>query len=126
MAKTKPANKKQRDLMANIAKWANEGGMEKLYPGVDCSQGIQLHHVLGRSAKQNKVAIGHEFVIPVPYQYHDINEKNSLNVSYFKHNFTDKFGMQRHIWNNMIFDMVAGGYEAPAHDVHLAIMTTNA
>ena len=92
----------------------------------DSLSGFQLHHVLGRSAKHNKVAIGHWFIIPVPYSYHDIKEKNDLNVSYFKHNFTNEFGKQSELYDRMIIDMDNMGYDIPSMTVNVAIMDTNA
>ena len=121
----KPANAKQKKWMADIASWANSGGVNFLY-GCDDPKGFQLHHVLGRSAKHNKVAIGHEFIIPVPFTYHDINEKNDLNVSYFKHNFTYEFGKQTELYDRMCTDMLMMQYETPHYDIYKAIMDTNA
>ena len=70
----KPANAKQKQWMKDVASWA-DGGVNFLY-GCDDPKGFELHHVLGRSAKHNKTAIGHWFIIPVPYTYHNIKEKN--------------------------------------------------
>lgn len=123
--KSKPANTVQRKLMSDIAEWANDGGLELLYD-CDLSKGFELHHVKGRSFKHNKIAIGHEFVYPVPYQYHAISEKNDLNVSYFKHNFTDKFGMESFIYLNMINDMKEKGYTIPSDKIISSIMDTGA
>jgi len=92
----------------------------------DFLRGFQLHHVLGRSAKHNKVAIGHEFIIPVPIQYHDINEKNDLNVSYFKHNFTERFGKQFELFVTMYQVMRVRGYAVPSKEILNAIMDTRA
>jgi len=120
----KPANAAQKQWMSDIAEWA-DGGVNFLY-GLDDPKGFQLHHVLGRSAKHNKVAIGHWFIIPVPFTYHDINEKNDLNVSYFKHNFTDEFGKQTDLYDRMIIDMDNLGYTIPIMEINVAIMDTNA
>ena len=122
---TKPANAVQKQLMSDIAEWASNDGMDLLYP-CDCPKGFQLHHVLGRSAKHNKTPIGHEFIIPVPYQYHDIKETNNLNVSYFKHNFTKKFGSQVSLYRIMISDMKMCHYAVPSIDKYNAIMSTGA
>ena len=121
----KPANAKQKQWMNDVAEWAHGGNMDLLYD-VDTDCGFQLHHVLGRSAKHNKVNIGHWFIIPVPFLYHDINEKHNLNVSYFKHNFTDRFGMQRDLFNIMINDMKLSTYELPSTEVINSIMDTKA
>lgn len=122
---SKPANAAQKKWMSDIAEWASDEGMNVLADW-DYSRGFQLHHVLGRSAKHNKVAIGHEFIIPVPIQYHDINEKNDLNVSYFKHNFTERFGKQFELFVTMYEVMRVRGYSVPSKGVLNAIMDTNA
>lgn len=118
-------NAVQKQLMSDIAEWAENWGMHFLY-GCDCPKGFQLHHVLGRTAIHNKVPIGHEFIIPVPFQYHDNNEKNDLNVTYFKHNFTGRFGKQTAIYHSMYQDMNNDGYKMPSVEVFNAIMDTNA
>ena len=121
---SKPANSVQKKWMSDVASWACEG-ISYLY-GCDDPKGFQLHHVLGRSAKHNKVLIGHWFIIPVPFTYHDIGEKNNLNVSYFKHNFTDEFGKQTKLFDVMVSDMILGGYDPPPLEAYQAIMDTNA
>lgn len=122
---SKPANAVQKKWMSDIAEWANGEGMNMLADW-DCSKGIQLHHVLGRSAKHNKVAIGHWFIIPVPYQYHDISETNDLNVSYYKHNFTEKFGKQHELFVVMCGVMRIRGYTVPSKEIINSIMDTRA
>ena len=121
----KQASAKQRQWMSDITDWVGNGGMYLLYD-CECKKGIQRHHVLGRSAKHNKISIGHEFIIPVPFQYHDISEKNDLNVTYFKHNFTARFGKQNEIFSVMYSDMKQSGYEVPSIEIYNAIMDTNA
>ena len=120
---TKPANKVQKKWMSDIAEWA-ESNMSKLYS--DYSDGsFQLHHVLGRSAKNNKVSIGHEFIIPVPVYLHDVDSNHNLNVTHHKHDFTDVFGMQRMLFDSMYYSMIKQGYTVPTSDIYLAIMDTN-
>ena len=93
---------------------------------------FQLHHVLGRSAKHNKVAIGHWFIIPVPVELHDVGSNHPDNVTHFKKRFTERFGDQRGIvqilyscmdkWN----DFEHNNYSIPPAEVYNAIMDTNA
>lgn len=123
---TKPANAAQKQWMSDIAEWSNDN-IEMLYDGgyaQECN--FQLHHALGRSAKHNKVAIGHWFVIPVPFDLHDISSDSELNVTHHKHKFTDRFGNQRHIFKHMINEMCMDGYELPPVEALKAIMETNA
>jgi len=122
----KQANAKQKQWMSDIADWANEN-IHMLYTGgyaQDCN--FQLHHVLGRSAKHNKIAIGHEFIIPVPFDLHDVSSNDPLNVTHHKHKFTERFGRQSDIFSDMVDDMILSGYEAPDQMVYDAIMNTRA
>ena len=124
---TKPANAKQKKWMTDIASFIEVNGLHVLYGAEYLARtDFQLHHVLGRSAKHNKVAIGHWFIIPVPFELHDINEKNDLNVTYFKHNFTNKFGLQSEIFSRMIGYMDKLPFETPGQEIYDAIMDTNA
>lgn len=122
---TKPANAKQRQWMKDIAEWANNNNIDLLYD-FEGGKGIQLHHVLGRSYKQSKVAIGHWFVIPVPFELHDVNSGHIDNVTHYKHRFTDRFGNQRDLFRDMVNDMRMEMYELPPTDVINAIMETRA
>ncbi|HHZ95115.1 MAG TPA: hypothetical protein EYN67_06045 [Flavobacteriales bacterium] len=122
---TKPANAKQKQWMKDIAEWA-ENNIQILYGNEWSNKPIQLHHVLGRSAKHNKVAIGHEFVLPVPFVLHDVSSDHPSNVTHYKHKFTDKYGKQRDLFLQMIEDMRDYGYELPPYDVCESIRGTSA
>ena len=120
----KQANAIQKKWMSDISKWANDN-LEYLFPDY-IGEGFQLHHVLGRSAKHNKVPIGHEFILPVPIDLHDVDSNHELNVTHHKHAFTDAFGMQRNLFDSMYYSMVNQGYIVPGSKIHLAIMDTRA
>lgn len=122
---TKPANAKQKQWMSDIAEWANNNNLGLLYD-YDNGRGVQLHHVLGRSAKQNKVAIGHWFIIPVPFDLHDVGSSHIHNVTHHKHEFTKRFGSQRSLFNDMVNDMRMEMYALPPTEVINAIMDTSA
>lgn len=86
---------------------------------------LNRHHVTGRKSKHNKIAIGHWFVIPVPFIYHDVSSNDIYNVTHHRHNFTGKFGLQSELFKEMIESMVSFGYELPfGQDVIDAIMDT--
>lgn len=121
----KQANAKQKKWMSDIANWA-EYHIDKLY-GVEyfCAR-IQLHHVLGRSAKHNKIAIGHEFILPVPFKLHDVSSNHHFNVTYCKNNFTNQYGMQRDIFRKMYESMKDQSYDVPCVEVYNSIMDTRA
>ena len=120
----KQANAIQKKWMSDISKWANDN-LEYLFPDY-IGEGFQLHHVLGRSAKHNKVPIGHEFILPVPIDLHDVDSNHDLNVTHHKHSFTDAFGMQRNLFDSMYSSMINQGYIVPSSKIHLAIMDTRA
>ncbi len=121
----KQANAKQRRWMDNITEWA-EDNLTILYgctyEGVD----IQRHHVLGRSAKNNKVEIGHWFILPIPFELHDVSSNHPENVTHRKKAFVKRFGNQRDLFLTMVEDMRDCGYELPPANVCEAIRTTNA
>jgi len=59
---------------------------------------LQLHHVVGRSYIQNKIPIGHWFVLPLSFPLHDVSSNNPLNVTHHRHAFTDFFGLQSELF----------------------------
>lgn len=122
----KPANTKQKKWMADITEFINDEGLGMLYPDYDQSRNMQRHHVLGRSAKQNKIAIGHWFVIPVPYELHEPNLNHEFHVGSNKKNFVRKYGSQRGIFQCLVSCMAQWGYDVPPDDVYDAIMSTSA
>jgi hypothetical protein len=119
----KQAGKAQRQFMSDIAEWAicNTG---LLYGDEYDGANVQLHHVLGRSAKHNKVAIGHWFILPVPFELHDVSSNHPDNVTHCKKSFVNRFGSQSSIFQVMVSCMVEDGYAIPSMDVIDAIMDT--
>lgn len=108
----KPANAKQKKWMAAIVDWSicNIG----LLYGDEYDGAIpQLHHVLGRSAKHDKIAIGHEFILPVPFELHDVSSNHPDNVTHCKKAFIKRFGNQRDLFLTMVESMRDQGYELP-------------
>ncbi len=123
----KPANTEQVKWMESITDYINENGLGNLY-GVDYEYDtrIQRHHVLGRSAKHNKVHIGHWFILPVPFELHDPNVNHKYHVGNCKKAFVRRFGTQRSIFKRMYQDMKQQGYKVPNSHVFSAIMGTTA
>ena len=119
----KQANAAQKKWMDDITEWAQDN-ISTLYGREYCGSGFQRHHVVGKSAKNNKVSIGHWFILPVPFMLHDVSSNHSLNVTHRKKAFTAKFGMQRDLFATMFNSMMANGYSHPPIEVFDAIMST--
>lgn len=122
---TKPANAAQKEWMTAIADFASTD-LYVLYGDEFDQTPFQLHHVMGRSAKNNKVAIGHEFILPVPFELHDVNSNHPENVTHHKKAFVKRFGNQRDLFNDLFSVMRAQGYVVPSMDIYNAIMDTRA
>ena len=122
---TKPANAAQKKFLSDVSDWAINGGMALLY-GNEWDKPFHIHHVVGRSAKNNKVPIGHEFISPVPIELHDPNLNNKYHVGKCKHAFTDRFGKQVFLYNEMYNDMSKQGYKVPNREVFESIVSTYA
>lgn len=125
----KQANAAQKRWMKSIANFIENEGLGLLYgPAFAWRKDFQLHHVLGRSAKHNKVAIGHWFIIPVPVELHDVHSNHPDNVTHFKKNFVKRFGEQCGIFQCLVACMQQfGEYDMNVPDeVYAAIMDTRA
>jgi hypothetical protein len=127
MMAMKQANTAQKQWMSDIANFINEVGLGLFY-GEEYRGRIdfQLHHVLGRSAKHNKVDIGHWFILPVPFELHDVDSNHKLNVTHNKKAFIAIFGKQSFIFAAMFDLMSEHGYSVPSDEVYNAIMDTSA
>lgn len=125
----KQANAAQKRWMKSIADFIENESLGILYgPEFEGRKDFQLHHVLGRSAKHNKVAIGYWFIIPVPIELHDVHSNHPDNVTHFKKNFVKRFGQQCGIFQCLVGCMQQfGEYDMNVPDeVYAAIMDTNA
>lgn len=124
----KQANAAQKRWMKQIADFIEQESLGILYGSeFEGRKDFQLHHVLGRSAKHNKVPIGHWFIIPVPVELHDVHSNHPDNVTHFKKNFAKRFGRQSQIFHDMVSHITWHETEIPVQeDVYNAIMDTNA
>ena len=117
------ANTAQKKWMLTIATWNSDFGFDDvaLYAPYD----FQLHHVVGRKGKHKKVDIGHWFIIPLPTRLHAVGSGNELNVTHYRNRFTDAFGLQSELFEEMIDSMVESGVTLPfGQDVINAIEDT--
>ena len=124
---SKPANAAQKQWMKNICEFVDQYSLGSIY-GIEYDRSnYELHHVLGRSAKHNKVAIGNWFIIPVPFELHNVMSDHPDNVTHFKHNFTKRFGYQRNIFDEIRNGIqVLRGKPVPSEEIYNAIMDTMA
>ena len=95
-------NAKQKQWLKTVASWYEECGFKDARLN---QYKFQIHHVVGRKAKHNKIAIGHWFVLPLPFELHDVNENHKLNVTHHRHAFTAEFGLQCELFDEMITSM---------------------
>ena len=95
-------NAKEKAFMKAVMDFHNDYGVGYLYGAEWDKSPLQCHHVCGRTYKQNKVHIGHYFIICVPFELHDVSSNSPVNVTHFRHRFTDKFGFQRGLWAKMV------------------------
>jgi len=125
---TKPVNAAQKRFMESIIELVNMASLGVLYgESYDNDFNFQMHHVKGRSFKHNKTAIGHWFLLPVPFDLHDVSSNHPHNVTHHKHKFTERFGNQSQIFMDILkmMDWNEIDYTIP-DDVVAAIMDTNA
>jgi len=70
---------------------------------------VQVHHVVGRKGKHNKVLIGPYFILPLHEDYHMITGAHRNAWHKNKKGFIREFGDPRDLWNH-----VQAGIEAEA------------
>jgi len=119
------ANSVQKKWMSDIAEFISETGLNGLYGSeFENRFDFQLHHVVGRKGKHNKIAIGHEFIIPVPVELHEVMSNDPDNITNFKNNFVKRFGSQSGIFQVLCSCMSQWGYKVPSDEIYQAIMDT--
>ena len=85
---------------------------------------FEIHHVLGRTARHNKVDVGHWFIIPVWFDLHHIDTGNPDNVTHYPKRFTAKYGLQTALFAQMVETLENRGYKIPPAEVLEAIADT--
>jgi hypothetical protein len=102
-------NKQEKDFMKAVMDFHINYGVGYLYGDEWHGEPIQCHHVAGRTYKHNKVHIGHWFILPIPFDLHDVSSNHELNVTHWRNRFTGVFGVQRGLWSQMIMKMTQEG-----------------
>jgi hypothetical protein len=116
---------KEKDWRKDITQLIDELGIGCLYKGYTYEP-YQRHHVLGKSAKHNKIHIGYWFINPVPFELHDVNSNHEFNVTHHKKAFKSEYGNESEIFKRLIVLMKEHGYNTPPKEVIDAIMDTRA
>ena len=66
----------------------------------------QIHHCLGRTAKVKGVGnIGHWFILPLAWEYHDVASNSEYNVTHHKQAFTDRFGTEKDLFMDVVYKL---------------------
>ena len=119
-------NAKEKAFMKAVMDFHNDYGVGYLYGAEWDKSPLQCHHVCGRTYKQNKIKIGHTFILPLPVELHDVHSNHPLNVTHWRHKFTDEFGLQRELWKKMMCKMIVShcDFDPPDDDIYHAIMAS--
>jgi len=100
-------NAKQKRWMARVADYGCV---------VSGNSNIQIHHCVGRTAKHNKIAVGHWFILPLSFELHDVSSNNEYNVSKCKNAFIDEFGEENELFMKMFVELIKQESESPFPD----------
>lgn len=77
---------------------------------------VQLHHVHGRTYKNNKVLIGPWFILPLCWDLHDVFSDKPQNVTHYPKKFALKYGLQKDIFLDMCDNLENDGIILPFGD----------
>ena len=77
---------------------------------------VQIHHVLGRTYKHNKVLIGPWYILPLCMRLHDVHSNSPFNVTHYPKRFAIEFGEQRNLFVTMCEILASDGFELPFNE----------
>jgi len=118
MAKIKQSTKHKQWLQTVVEFAAKHG------PVVKGHGRVQIHHVVGPTYVHNKVPIGHWFLLPLPFELHDVSSNHPCNVTHFRKRFTEEHGEQRILFELMCEIIRAEGGTLPPDEALQAIQQT--
>lgn len=123
MARRQNPNAMEREWMNRITRFGQENGV---FPHLRMANQFDRHHVVGRTYIHNKIEIGHIFILPIEFQYHDIHSNNPFNVTNFRKRYMIEFDSQRNQFAKMCEIIKEEDGELPFPDEVLdAIMSTS-
>lgn len=82
---------------------------------------IQIHHCVGSTAKQNKIPIGHWFILPLNWRLHDISSGAPDNITLNKREFEWRHGTEKELFAYMVNAFKAVGKYTPPTEILTAI-----
>lgn len=84
----------------------------------------EVHHVVGAAGRQDKVKIGHWFILPLCTECHRTHPEH--NVTTWRHRYTEKFHSQRVQWLGVCTRLIQQGEPLPFSEaVTNAIVATD-
>ena len=72
---------------------------------------VQVHHIWGRKAKSNKVAIGEWAVNVLSFDLHDVSSNHPHNVTHHRHCFEAKYGTEKSLFLKRYYAIKMNMYE---------------
>jgi len=70
---------------------------------------VQVHHIVGRKGKHNKILIGPYFIIPIHEDYHMITGAHPNAWHKNKKGFIEEFGLARDLFRGVIASLEDSG-----------------
>tara|TARA_R110000851_G_scaffold133381_3_gene268208 strand:- start:10859 stop:11206 length:348 start_codon:yes stop_codon:yes gene_type:complete len=77
---------------------------------------VQIHHVHGRTYKNNKILIGPWLILPLCIRLHDVHSNDPLNVTHYPKKFGLEYGLQKDIFLDMCDNLENDGIILPFGD----------
>ena len=74
---------------------------------------VQLHHVYGRTYRNNKVLIGPWYILPLSPRLHDVGSNDPCNVTHFPKKFAEHYGNQKDLFLEMCDSFRTNGIIIP-------------
>ena len=74
---------------------------------------IQIHHVVGLTAKKDGVLIGPWYILSLHWRLHDPRSSHSMNITNRRKDFLAKYGTEKELFLKMISDMREQGRTIP-------------
>lgn len=81
-------------------RWMDE--VAKVGPIVNGSGRLELHHVVGVTAKHNKVAIGHYWLLPLPSELHALTGTPEFDERVFGFVLGGRFDAEKLLFQNLL------------------------